>query len=729
MTVAVPASFTLPVDGTPVLEAALMYVRAELAPVPLYGITAAGRCGCGMTDCDEKNWGKHPIGAGWQKRATLDPEAVRDRFLHHQGNIGIYLALGGYVLVDVDSEQGAATLESWGASSTLTAQTGRGEHRIYRLAPHHDASQVTDRRVAPGLDVKVRGQFAAAPSRHRTGRIYAWTHTMPPALLPDEVYGRIRKSTPPPRAIESPGSDLVRRARAYLAAIPAAISGARGHDQCFAAARALAGFVVKGLPEADAWCLLTEYNARCEPPWSERELEHKWDSAKGAHTVPAIADRPPPARPALRAIAGGASSSEPPGSEPDWRSELLWNESKNGNPKIVSHVENVIRVLQLEPAWRERLGFDEFASRVIVSEPPWDEYQRPTTTNDMWTDEDGTRLCAWLRRKFHRYAFCPSVTECDRAVDVVSRAHAFHPVRDYLESVSWDGTPRLKTWLVEHLGADASLYTEMVGRWWLISAVARIYRPGVMVRTVPILEGAQELRKSTALKALAGEKWVNDTPLDLGSKDAYQAIAGCWFVELAELDSLMRAEPSRAKAFFSSGIDRYRPPYGRRVVESPRQCIFVGTVNPPYEYLDDPSGGTRYHPIRCTRIDRDALEDARDQLWAEAVHEFQEGALWYPMTDPEKALLGEQQDDRAKQDAWTESIARWLKKNPVRRVQPIDLLEGALKLDARDQTKAAQTRIGIIMVQAFGWQRVRRREGNQRWYEYAALDSEQEVPT
>src|SRR6185312_14664053 len=124
-----------------------------------------------------------------------------------------------------------------------------------------------------------------------------------------------------------------------------------------------------------------------------------------------------------------------------------------------------------------------------------------------------------------------TITDCERAVAVVSRTHDFNPVRDYLESVAWDGQPRLTSCLATYLGAEAGEYASKVGTWWLISAVARVFDPGCKVDTVPILEGAQGIRKSSALRVLAGPEFFNDTPIDLNSKDAYSAIQGCWFVE------------------------------------------------------------------------------------------------------------------------------------------------------------------------------------------------------
>ena len=715
---AAESMLTLPVDDTSMLDSALMYAAAELPPVPLWGTRADGSCTCAAgPGCGAS--GKHPIGGGWQKRATLERDAVWERFHEHRGNIGIYLATGGYVLIDADGELGIETARTWQLPPTLSQQSGSGvgAHYIYKLAPHQDAKAITDRKVAPGLDVKVRGQFVCAPSLHASGGRYRWLSSMPPATLPDWLYDRIRKD--PPRISElppAPGdpSSLRKRAQAYLDKIEPAISGSYGHDQCFAAARSLAGWLEKGLPEAECHELLCAYNARCQPPWTPAELAHKWADAKRAHTKPRLEDRP-----RLRVVRPEDSPplpSEPPSASPDWRAELLWTSSRNGADKLVVHVDNVIRILQLDPEWKGKIGFDEFRARIVVSaDAPWDEYQKPVRALSAWTDNDTTRLCAWMRRRFHRYAFNPTITDCERAVAVVSRTHDFNPVRDYLDSVAWDGTARLATWLTRYLGAEAGEYSARVGTWWLVSAVARIYKPGCKVDTVPILEGPQGIRKSSALRALAGAEFFNDTPIDLNSKDAYSAIQGCWFVELAELESLMRVEASRAKAFFSSGTDRFRRAYARHEAEEQRQCIFVGTVNLG-EYLTDPTGARRFHPIQCKVIDLEALERDRDQLWAEAVARYQSGEPWYPKTAEDHALLEEPQATRTKRDAWESLLAKYLKASPSQ-LSSGDILGGALNLEPKDWTPAAMTRVGILMVSKMGWQkrRVCRADGERVW--------------
>lgn len=261
------------------LDAAVSLAKLGLAPVPLYGIRD-GRCTCGKPDCD-RSIGKHPIGDRWQETATADLDRVRARFLHHDGNIGAYLG-GVHLLLDADGPEGLESLKQLGElPPTLAAESGSGgRHHVFRLAPNQDAAAITDRRIASGLDVKIRGQFVASPSLHVSGRQYRWIHYGPPVELPQWLYERVRK--PPPRVRTAPrattrGDATFERLRRYIAKMPAAISGQGGHAATFAVALKIVGNRLTAAEELELMC---EYNERCQPLWSERELEHKLASAR-----------------------------------------------------------------------------------------------------------------------------------------------------------------------------------------------------------------------------------------------------------------------------------------------------------------------------------------------------------------------------------------------------------------------------------------------------------------
>jgi predicted P-loop ATPase len=171
---------------------------------------------------------------------------------------------------------------------------------------------------------------------------------------------------------------------------------------------------------------------------------------------------------------------------------------------------------------------------------------------------------------------------------------------------------------------------------------------------MPILEGPQGLEKSTAWRTLFSDPWYSDRLSALASKDASMEVSGTWGVEDAELESINRATVGRAKAFLSQLFDRYRPPYGKHVVRVPRQCILVGTKNPPPpdgRYLLDPTGDRRYWPIACSavvdgKVDIAGLARDRNQLWGEAVARYQAGAKWHLETPALEALAAVEQDAR-----------------------------------------------------------------------------------
>ena len=166
-----------------------------------------------------------------------------------------------------------------------------------------------------------------------------------------------------------------------------------------------------------------------------------------------------------------------------------------------------------------------------------------------------------------------------------------------------------------------------------------------------ILEGAQGILKSSALQALA-EPWFMDRISALGGKDAAMEIAGVWLVEMAELDALLKAALPATKSFVTRRQDRFRPPYGKHVIDRPRQCVFAGTINPIGGYLKDPTGGRRFWPVSCGLIDLEALIRDRDQLWAEALVRFRGGAPWWLETTELQALAAAEQEARFEVDAW-----------------------------------------------------------------------------
>ena len=249
-----------------------------------------------------------------------------------------------------------------------------------------------------------------------------------------------------------------------------------------------------------------------------------------------------------------------------WKARLLTNSKGH----FSAGVANILTALRNAPEWAGVLRFNESALQVEVlkTRPPWDDSRALPFA---WSDEDDIRTAAWLQ---HQGIMAAKET-AGQAVQTVARDHSFHPVRDYLNGLVWDKIPRLDGGATLYLGADPSDYARAVFSKFLIGAVARVYRPGCKSDCSLILEGPQGTLKSTALRTLA-EPWFSDEIADLGSKDAAMQARGVWIIELSELDSMSKSEVSRIKAFMSRQVDRFRPSYGRRVIEAPRECVFAG---------------------------------------------------------------------------------------------------------------------------------------------------------
>jgi predicted P-loop ATPase len=272
-----------------------------------------------------------------------------------------------------------------------------------------------------------------------------------------------------------------------------------------------------------------------------------------------------------------------------------------------------------------------------------------------WRSIDDARLAEWLQLEGIQVG--PGVAAT--AVEVVANEHGFNPVRKYLGGLVWDGTRRLNGWLSTYLGVKVTLYTVGVGMRWMVSAVARIDDPGCKADHVLILEGDQGPGKSSALEILGGP-WFSDQLSSLDSKDSSGDLQGAWIIELGELDSIAKADIPRVKQYLSRRVDRYRPPYGRRVESFPRRCVFAGTHNPSGPWDKDATGGRRFWPVKVGKIDLEALKRDRDQLWAEAVRYYIEDFNWW-ITDPQELKLAEdEQSARQEHDPWHDIIADFL---------------------------------------------------------------------
>lgn len=275
----------------------------------------------------------------------------------------------------------------------------------------------------------------------------------------------------------------------------------------------------------------------------------------------------------------------------------------------------------------ENLRYNEFS---LLPELWKGEQKRPLTDAD-----------EMLLRQMWPIAFAdepaPSSEEMHRALIALGQKfRAYHPVREYLDGLKWDGTARLDTWFIDACGAEDRPDVRAYGAKFLVGAVKRIYEPGCQFDQILILHGSQGAKKSSVVRALVPDReWFSDSvELGVNSKQAIEQLAGRWIVEVAELVGNSKREVDQIKHMVTRREDRARLAYAKNITLHVRESVMFGTTNDD-EILRDPTGSRRFWIVKVNRCDPAWVEENRDQLFAEAKERMLTEKLWIDEEDSE----------------------------------------------------------------------------------------------
>ncbi len=397
----------------------------------------------------------------------------------------------------------------------------------------------------------------------------------------------------------------------------------------------------------------------------------------------------------------------------------MWEElglECQGNGRPLQNESNVMKILTRREEFKDLLWYDTFLKRFLTHRTVTG---KPSAERHEWCDAHTIWLAIKLQADYGMAKV--TVNTVQHAMVCLARSNGRNEVADWLNGLVWDGEPRVDAFLSDIFGAADTPYTRAAGKNFWVSLVKRALDPPCKVDNMLVLEGAQGVGKSTALRIIGG-KYFAEAHESVMSTNFYIALQGKLLIEIGEMDAFNRSEVSKVKGVISNQTDRFREPYARTAQDWDRQCIFVGTTNRD-DWNRDETGARRFWPVRCSEINLAALRDLREQYFAEAVSLMRDSSTWWLMPAVDTKA---QQEHRRAHDEWepiisdlllgrTEATIRWL------------LVEG-LKFETNEIDQRSQNRVARCLT-ALGWERFMQRSGTtvQRVYRRKSTGTPSEV--
>ncbi len=649
--------------------------------------------------------GKIPAIKEWQK-TSINPFASPADF---PKNFGINLTSEDLV-IDIDVSEKKDGTEKQGrtsfnklakdiccdCSNTLAVKTGSGGIHFYFKKP--PGVKVQERWPEyPDIEFKSVGRYVVGagsihPDTKKEYKIVQGEITQvkeaPTKLL--ELIKKEAHKKPKTQGIETYTDDeqTLQRCRQYLSMAKPAVEGSGGDQDTFIVACRCRSFGIS--PHATLELLLEGWNKRCDPPWEPGDLQTKIDNAYAYDTAPL-----------------GVKSPKSDFDGIPVKKKYVWIGKTRKDGVRPTCLKNTVNYLDIDPELNNLFKFNMFSEEIEFTRAPiWYPERKPLVP---WTDGDAIQL------KFHlasKQLYDANVKLIHEATYIEASLNSYHPLRDYLTDLSWDGIPRIDTWLIDYASVADTEYTRIIGQKTLLAAVARVFDPGCKFDNILVIEGSQRIGKSRLIDAL-GKEWYGDLVVDPHSKDTIADMRNKWIIELAEMETVRKVDVNAFKRFLSCRVDRTRLSYRINSEDYPRQCIFIGTINPEEGcgYLRDTTGNGRFWPVEVNgpvRVDK--MEEDVDQLWAEAVSRYKNGETDLHIADEGIREFAEREAEKRRSiDPWHFIIKNWLN-TPTHEVGVRMHTSGEqVFVEALDGIKTRfnrpeQSRIAIVM-RDLGWRK------------------------
>ena len=669
--------------------------------------------------------------------ASTDP-AMIERWWTEKPTANLAVALGDIVVVDVDGPSAIERLRTLcqahgGIPRTAVAQTAKGFH-FYFKAPVDTYIRTKHEKRAKsgddGIDIKAHGGWSILPpsKNARNGFVYKWVSPLPLSELPTWLLNELNPNNnyDSPAGLNHLGkvpnylnNQSVRRENLEIKQEYSENEHARlasalqhidikscGYDDFLRIGMALRDLDWErsdGTSIAfelwDAWCSQSEH-------YNQAGLEAKWKSfGKRSGTTLGTIFHLAKERgwtgltsplngvhaPGLNGHAAGpvalpAAFLGAPIHFPDT--------TDTGNPRATCTNAGVaLQALQIT------CEKDQFHEKMLAG----------GHAIERWAGDLSDDVIQMLRKTIRaKFNFDPGEKNVRDACIQLCLENQYDPVLDYLDSLTWDRTPRLDTWLIRYMGAADTELNRVIGRLVLIAAVRRQYEPGTKFDQIVVLESKEGFGKSSAIEILAGkENFSDQSIINKQEREQQEAMCGVWLYEIADLTGMKKADVEHIKAFASRTTDRARPAYGRFRLDRPRRTIFFATTNDD-EYLRSQTGNRRFWPVPVGKIDLAALKQDRDQLWAEAVHAEASGES---ITLPERLwkVAGAEQEKREESDFWFDEIAKYIETKALDDVSTKEVLvdNQFIRLEVAQVGRTEQMRAASIL-KRLGFQRYRK---------------------